>query len=201
MLAGCAAAPAPDLRPSVDELLTGQSEAVERRAAVEIATDGFDKVVPREGVELVGTRVEVACKKGQNNYKVHDGYRYKCWAESNWVLAWSGDFWIGHDAVAANLDRTCGEAKWSANNLPPRSGLSTQDDGARGCSTATDVLSAWGTVEGLDDTNLDISFKWFDTDAFHVIDPLTPQQVVEAVSPYDWYAIVTVQSVYYQDEP
>lgn len=93
--------------PSVADLLDGRYANQERLAAIASITSWADQVAAPEGIDKVATQVYTACREGQNNYKVRDGYRVYCHAAARVYFSWSGTFDHARQRLESALGSGC----------------------------------------------------------------------------------------------
>jgi hypothetical protein len=84
VLAGCGPGPPPD--PDAEDVAAARKDAT-ARADVELG-----RAVEALGGKLVGTGSDDACYRGQNNWKVHDGYDHRCTVRRVAAVTFDGDF-------------------------------------------------------------------------------------------------------------
>lgn len=87
---------------------TSATVAGARAEAAAGADRGLDDLVEKLGGVVVGRASDDACYRGQNNWKVHDGYDHRCTIRRGVVVGFDGDF---RQRIAA-FDERLFDAGW-----------------------------------------------------------------------------------------
>ncbi len=192
LASGCAAPP-----PTMAEVLDGPATAQARNAAIAVVGQ-WPQDLDFPGATLVTRQTWTACKEGQNNWKVKDGYRLKCAAHSTVFFAWDGDYATGRDAILQTAASACAvtSGAYPQDKTPMTRGLLGPDYScAAGLVVHSRILNgrrvstpitpeSWGLT--IDDQ------RW-------VAGP-QGNSLLDILRAHQWLFVMDVGSVFFQDE-
>ena len=186
------------LRPTEADVLDGRVATEERLAAIgEVST--FSRELKAEGVSPVGDITWTACIAGQNNYKVHDGYRLSCDASVVSYVAWSGGYEDAARAIREKIAGKCPDLKLDPGPRPPTPGAPTTE-AIYGCSDRTEVMVNFESTGKLAISDPELSIGETSSSARR-ISGSSPEELFNALSEYQWFALVSASQTYYEDQP
>jgi hypothetical protein len=109
------------------------------------------------------------CERGQNNYKVHEGYSHQCYVSAAHFYTWTGSF----ASMARNLDKELRAAGWEFSTyeggLPHladqyQAGRNPYQDPTPGVPVVLDFAAGWSTCYDKGDQTVCFSFADRNTD-------------------------------------
>lgn len=184
------------LRPSMSDVLDGRTAANDRQEAIDAVNAGMDSAsIP--GTSEAGRHVYTWCVRGQNNWKVRDGFRLKCGATGRVFSAWTGEFEsVRSEARKAILARCDGPAGPLVKHVPSPQ-WETEPEQYE-CSDGTTINLVFASTIGLSDTD-SIVYQAFDSDHSRYISGANSTELVEGLSGEQWFAVQSVERIYYED--
>ncbi len=195
VLAGCVPTPAP---PTITELLDGPKFATQREAAAAKADALAEKVVQRSGLAEVVVLKTTWCGEGQNNAKVHDGYRIRCSATRSTYLAWDGAFLSQQGKILGALAEDCVRTLSGPLDPVPHSSQHFLDGPNYACDSNLSVVTSWATVGVIDSTSSDFD-PHCEHSSLRCQQVETPDLIFKKLSKHKWFMRMSVQSVYYTE--
>lgn len=192
-------------RPTMSELLDGQAANQERLAALG-GISAVTRGLTVDGVTEVAEVTSTYCMEGQNNYKVHDGFRYSCIAESSSYFAWSGAYLDPARAIREKIGSRCpipltelDEISWQEPR--PQTRYSGESYGGEfRCHSRTRLWITYLNTDGLTSLDTHLAQPRVSDSSRRVSGP-TSEDLFESLSGYQWVAVVTTRQVYFEDEP
>lgn len=186
------------LRPTAADVLDGRVANEERLASIGEVMELSDELRV-EGVAPVGKIVWTACGMGQNNYKVHDGYRLSCDARETSYLAWTGGYENAAEALRGGIAARCPDLELDPGPRPATPGAPTTVAIYR-CSGRTQVMVVFSSTERMDISDSVLSI---DPTAplSRTVSGSSPERIFDGLSKYQWFAEITVIQVFYKDQP
>lgn len=191
------------VRPSASAVLDGFWTEADRQDAVKAVTEASKPYRHLTGVSVVDMQVGTDCSEGQNNWKVHEGYRLSCFVGGNLYFAWDGDFATGDKQFRALIESRCRDSSSAAQEGAPslRAPLNREwenDGSVWECDGRSEepVGFASGTST---DGSLDLEGT-AGTTGRHISGP-TAEQLGQALAGHDWLARMYFYQEFYRDVP
>jgi len=184
------------LRPSMADALDGRVSNASRLAAVEAVNAELNSF-ELAGTTEVGRQVYTWCRAGQNNWKVHDGFRLRCGVAGRSYSAWTGDFEEVRTAARESLSSRCSGPDGQPVKTVPSPQLETPMERYT-CAGATSVTLIFASPVGLLDSDSVIN-QGTNTDSSRYLSGVSSTELRENLANYQWFAIRSVSKVYYQD--
>lgn len=186
------------LRPTEADVLDGRVANEERLAAISEVSK-FSGGLKAEGVSPVGEIIWTACDVGQNNYKVHDGFRLSCAASVASYVAWSGEYEDTAAAIREKIARKCPDLQLDAGPRQPTPGAATGVTIYK-CSDRTSVWLMFATTQQLNASSLDFTIGMTTADSRRLSGP-TVGELREGLSEHQWFARIIAGQTYFEDRP
>jgi len=186
------------VRPSMAEVLDGQATAQARSAAIALV-EQWPQSLDFPGASLVARQTWTACKEGQNNWKVKDGYRLKCAAHSTVFLAWDGEYAAGRDAILQAAASACAvtSGAYPQEQTPMTRGLLGPDYScAAGLVGHSRILDGRRVVTPITPESWGLTID----DQRWVAGP-QGNSLLGILRSNQWLFVMDVGSVFYQDAP
>ncbi len=186
------------LRPTEADVLDGRVANEERIAALGDMSE-LSGELNVNGVARVGEVVWTVCSMGRNTYKVHDGYRLSCDARVVSYLAWSGSYENAAAALRARIISKCPDLQLDPGPRPPTPGAPTTV-ATYGCADRTKVRVHFESTDRLaiSDSVLSVGMT---SSSSRRISGSSPEELFNALSEYQWFAVVSASQTYYKDQP
>lgn len=185
-------------RPTMADVLDGRVANGERLAAISQVSD-LSRELRTDSASSIGETVWTSCEQGQNNYKVHDGFRLSCAASAASYLAWSGEY---EDMAIAVRDRIAGKCPTLELDPGPQSpiGGAPTTVAIYRCS---DQARVWVTFASAQRSIVPISdfLVGETTEQSRRISGPSSDELLRSLSEYQWLAWITVGQTYYEDRP
>lgn len=184
-------------RPSEADLLDGRAADAERLAAI-AAMSHQARGLRFEGVTPVAEVIWTSCSydsSGLNN----EIYMFRCKANVVSYQAWSGEYRQTATLIGRTIASECRLAPSLSDYSEPteRRPTSVMDFG---CDNNTSVLLKFGTTHSL--TSADSSFAMgAGAGSSRWVAGSSPTDVIEGLSGYEWFAVVTSRRTYYEAAP
>jgi hypothetical protein len=191
-------------RPRMVDVLEGRVFGDERQAAIMLVQLRGAAVPHDPNSTVVAQQIATSCDEGQNNWKVHDGYRIKCTADSVRYVAWRGDFALGAERATNSLSSLCVNV-----SKPGEYGTVTPEFSGFGgvwtCADGTELWSYWYTTTDLDSSGSRFEHSFSDSTwtggGRRAVSGRDVGDVRADLRGYDWFAMERLEKVYYQDAP
>jgi len=186
-------------RSSADEVLDGPQTAEARSAAI-TRVEQWPVGLSVPGVSLVASQVYTECIEGQNNWKMHQGFRLRCRAHSLSYLGWDGDFAAGRRAVITTVQEQCTSDDLSTDyDSQPGQAFAPLGPSFE-CPGALTLRSR--VQQGGADSLLVNGQSWGEAfDDRRWIGSPTEPQLLARLKTRRWLFAVDVSSVFFQDQP
>lgn len=185
-------------RPTMADVLDGRVVNGERLAAISQVSD-LSRELRTDGASSISETVWTSCEQGQNNYKVHDGFRLSCAASAASYLAWSGEY---EDVAIAVRDRIAGKCptleldpgpQWPIGGAPTTMAIYR-------CS---DQVRVWATFASAQRSIVPISdfLVGETTEQSRRISGPSSDELLRDLSEYQWFALIIAGQTYFEDRP
>lgn len=192
------AGPLDIFRPSTENVLDGRVGNAGRLEAIEVVNAQLGLARPGATTE-VGRQGDSWCVEGQNNWKVHDGYRLRCGVTGRLYSGWSGDFESVRTAARQSLGTSCAGPDYPRTTWVPEPGAPTtmEDYNCTGGVTISLVFASTASLSSSDS----LVDQGGDSASGRHISGMSGAEVIESAARYQWLAVAVISKVYYQDEP
>lgn len=193
------------LRPSIGDLLDGRTANRERLEAIDQVTVGTSGLLTFQGMQTHGPQVYTMCDEGQNNWKVHDGYRLSCHAQSYRFVSWNGDFDQGRARILDSLrQRGCtpNDKYVTIEPRKPTSAYWEEQWPPLQCGGGTSLFLQWANgrlLEGSDD--LYRIGETFQQDDIRNVTVPPADELIDKISEADWFVTVFTTKDFFRDNP
>lgn len=183
-------------RAQVGDVLAGRVGGPERLSALSAVSEWANRVhVP--GANPVAVVLYTTCTEGQNNWKVHDGYRLQCSAaDAIRYSSWSGRYSKVAGQARQSLTSRC-DAVSTTSDVAPQPGQPTQ--GVFECPEGR-VWLELGSSKILFPEDDAIS-QANTTQSTERYSGPTPKELVGLLKQHQWFATHQVRKIYFQDNP
>lgn len=182
-------------RAQAGEVLAGRVAGPERLSALAAVSEWANSVhVP--GTNSVAVVLYTTCSEGQNNWKVHDGYRLQCSAGAIRYSSWSGGYSKVAGQAGQSLTSRC-DAVTATSDVAPQPGEPTT--GVFDCPEGR-VWLELGSSKILFPEDDAVS-QGNTTRSRERYSGPTPKELVGLLKQHEWFAIHQVRKVYFQDQP
>lgn len=185
-------------RPSMSDVLNGRVASTELLAALREA-EAYGQGFQAKGARRVAEQSVITCSLGQNNWKVHDGYRLRCSAVVLLFLAWSGDYGQVRDAVRADVTKSCSGPALDVSDDPPSPRAPTTVEEYE-CGQDRTVAVEFASTEGISEADTLVN-QAFDSDHSRRISGSSPAELVDGLIPHTWVARLRIKNVFFEDQP
>lgn len=185
-------------KPSMSDVLNGRVAGAERLAALGEA-EAYARGFQVKDVTRVGGQSMITCSLGQNNWKVHDGYRLRCGAAVTSFLAWSGEYGQVRDAVRAEVAKSCSGPALDVGDDPPSPRVPTTAEEYE-CGQGRRIVLKFALPRSLLTTDTLVN-QGVDSDSSRYISGPSPDELVDSLAPYKWVAYLRIDNVFFEDQP
>lgn len=189
------------VRPTAGSVLNWGWWDADREKALAMVTDRSDRYRHLEGISVIATQTGADCMEGQNNWKVHSGYRLSCSVGSYLYLAWNGDYVAGAKQFRAVIERRCVDDSYAARHGKP-SIYAPRDRAWWGdtwrCGNSYEAPVSYANGQGVEG-DLDLNGPG-DYGGRYISGP-SADELGKALSGYAWLARVVVYQEFYRDRP
>lgn len=185
-------------RPTMADVLDGRVANGERLAGLREVSELSERLND-EDVARVGEIEWTVCGRGQNNFKVHDGFRLNCEARLVSYLAWSGDYKSTAEAVNARIEVECPYVQLAPVPRPPVPGAPTTV-AIYQCPNSMTVIVHYESAEQLSVSDSVLSVGETSTSARRIAGS-SPSELSQELLQYQWFARIAVAQTYYEDRP
>lgn len=194
--------------PTIEQLLDGREKNEERLAAVEQVV-AVGSLLPFEESAHHGPEVVTTCDEGQNNYKVHDGYRLSCGASATFYVSFSGDFSKGREKFLEGLSasgcRVDGAGTYYPDRMKPTTKYWPTEFDGYDCGGGAYLDVSWGM--GTDLVHSPESLQLGPQDYSDMVgggggrwlSGPTQDALISGLSTHDWFAVVRTSRTFYRD--
>lgn len=191
-------------RPTITDILDGRTANSHRLAAIDQVVSGTIDLVTIPRMRTYGPQVYTFCSEGQNNWKVHQGYRLSCRAQSYRFIAWDGDFDDGRARILDHL-RAAGcvpdREYWTNAPQKPTTGY-WQDEWPPFACGGNSLYLTWANGRLLPHSADSHPIgEIFDQDDIRTIVSADGDQLMTTLSGVDWFVFVNTTTEFYRDEP
>ncbi len=193
LMAGCAAFP-----PTMAEVLDGPRFAGLRDAAAAQLEARSEAVIGRLGLSAVGAGTALLCWEGQNNWKVHEGYRFQCGANQISFLAWDGDFLEQQAKIVAVLTEECGPAKGGVAGHVPGPTYGFISGPKFDCGSGLGVETRWA-ARGVVDSSAGEFQRYCEQELVRCRQVVPAEVVFGEVSQRKWFMMLNVNTTFYTE--
>ncbi len=193
-LSGCAVP-----RLSADEVLDGPQTAEARSAAI-TRVEQWPLGLIASGTTLVASQVYIECTVGQNNWKMHQGFRLQCRAHSLNYLGWDHDFASGMRAAITAIQGQCTSDDLSTSHYSQPGRTFAALGPSFDCPGSLALRSR--VQEGGADSLLVNGNSWGETfDGQRWIESPTEPELLSRLQSRQWILAVDAVSTFFKDQP
>lgn len=199
MVAVVGTGPLTILRPSIADVLDGRVANAEREAAIASVDEWLDGI-DLPGATSVGRQDDTYCRTGDNNWKVHDGYRLLCSANGRVYSSWSGDFGGVRNRAEESLTTACSDPVTEPVHLTP--GPTAPIDGGRWqCPGGVTITLTFATSVGLSADDRILDHGSCAEDMRCPAGGTSSTQLQEYLLPQKWFVVHDISNTFYKDQP